>query len=927
MNRYALALAIFALAVPDAARAGPKGDPRSSYRIDVKLDHAARALHGRANITYRNTTSAPLGELLLHLYPNAYAPNTVFARDRHKLPFYADPLTSIPDDDNPGSLAVRSVSSEGGALQFSVDETIMRIVLAQPLQPEARMEMEILFDVAVPDFRDRFGRRGASYAISGWFPKLAVLDEKGWHATQFRGIGEFYSEPADYDVTITTPPGFVIGATGERVDSTIAQDRASITRWHARRVRDFAWVADPAYHVRETQWNGVTVRYLHFARDSAVAERGLTYAVQALTFFSARYGQYPYSTLTVAESAAIGTGLGVEYPQLVMISLDLHRSALNATALEEVVVHEVAHQWWYGMVGNDEAEEAWLDEGFASYSTRQFLNDKHGSDVPIFRWPRRFAFLPTPSKTAIERLMYANQARAGFDREVLRPAAEFDDIQSYVVAIYYKASFVLDMLEYLVGREQFATILRTYSEGFRDRNATTTDFIDVAESVTGRSLAEFFRQWLETTDTCDYGVEDVSTERTSAGEHIAIITVRRLGRVAMPVQVRITLADGNVLWREWDGAAESERIEVRSATSVRAVELDPEHRILETNRVNNHHPRKFARTFNPFSWNEDAYSVTHLPYAWFDDGLELGLLLQGGYPGTASFPAGVRRPAEFRMFVAHNLGTDRSRVSGFVGAPLPGLGLRASWGVSGMHSTGRTRAELETRWILGDHMYRAPYQWFGLSLLHDEWSADGVCSDIRCERGSARRVRLSYGFNRNSSDYYPVKGGAFDVSLEGAPAALGSDWSFARASLSAQLYRRLPNSLLAVHVHHASASGGTPRQEQPSLRYDANFHAEGFHRIVARHISAVQAELRIPLGRTSGTAVAVFGKAAHSEGSTTASRWSGESGVGLRLFGNAPFAVQIDIPLGISGAPASTDWSFRRVVVRSGRPFKVRNRD
>jgi hypothetical protein len=927
MKRYAFCLAVAALSGPGAARGDGNGDPRSSYRIDVQLDHAAHALHGRAVVTYRNTTSAPLGQLFLHLYPNAYRPNTVFARDRHKLAFYMDPLTAVPDDENPGSLAVRSVAAQGAALSFHVDQTIMRVALAQPLQPEASMEMEIVFDVAIPDFRDRFGRRGASYAISGWFPKLAMLDENGWHAAQFRGIGEFYSEPADYDVTITTPPGFVIGATGERVDSAVAADRASITRWRARRVRDFAWVADPAYHVKEQQWGGVTVRYLHFARDSAVARRGLAYAVEALTYFSARYGQYPYPTFTVAQSAGIGAGLGVEYPQLVMISLDLHRSALNAAAFEEVVVHEVAHQWWYGLVGNDEAEEAWLDEGFASYSTRQFLNDKHGGDVPVFRWPRALGFLPTPSKTALERLMYANQARAGFDREVLRPAAEFDEIQSYVVAVYYKASFVLDMLEYLVGREQFAAILRTYSERYRDRNATTSDFIAVAESKTGRSLEEFFRQWLETTDTCDYSIEDVSTGRTSAGEHITTIRVRRLGQVAMPVQLRITLVNGEEVFREWDGVAKSETIEVRSAASARAVELDPEHRLLETNRVNNHHPRKFKRTFNPFAWNEDAYSVSHLPYAWFNDGLEVGVVLQGGYPGTASFPQGVRRPAEFRTFVAHNLGRDRTRVSGFFGSPLPVLGPRASWGVSAAHRTGRTRAELETRWIFGDHMYRAPYHALGLSLLHDEWSDDRVCADIRCEHGSARRLRLAYGFNHISSDYYPVKGGAYDVTLEGAPHALGSDWSFARATLSAQLYRRLSNSLLAVHVRHASASRGTPLQEQPSLRYDANMHAEGFYYVVARHITAGHAELRVPVGRTSGTAIAVFGKAARSEGSTLAARWSSESGVGLRLFGNAPFAVQIDIPLVVTGAPGSTDWSFNRLVVRSGRPFRIRDRD
>lgn len=920
----ALGGAALLVAPPSAAR-GDDGGPRTRYTLDVRLDERAHSLDGHVSIEYGNRGAATLDELFLHLHANAYSgPASALALDRLRLPFYSDPASAVPSGEDAGSIQVTSLSVAGQSLVIDASGPLLRVALASPLAPGAQVEIRIAFHVRIPAFRDRFGHRDGNYAITAWFPKMAVRSDDGWHTTPLRAIGEFHSEAADYRVAITTVAGLLVGATGERVDSVGNEDGTVTTRWTADGVRDFAWVADASYRVRRATRDGITVEYLYLARDEKAAERGLALAQDALRFFGERYGRYPYATFRVAESAAIGTGLGIEFPQIVLISRDLHRSASVLTAFESTVVHEVAHQWWYGLVGNDETAEAWLDESFATYATRRFWRER-GGEPPMMRVPRALRFLSGPTDSEIGRWAYASAAHFGLDQEIRRAAADFDDAQSYVVSVYYKGSFVLDMLEGLLGTPTFDAVLAAYVERQRGRIATTNDFVDVAESVSGRPLRWFFTQWLDSTATCDYGVDGI-TVRADPDGFLSSVTLRRHGDVVMPVTVRLTLDNGVVLDRGWDGEEETTVVEVRAEAPVRSALLDPDLRLLETSRVNNVHPRRVQRTFNPLTVRDDAYVITHVPWAWYDDGLEVGLLLWAGYPPLPVFPAGVEREHGGSASVSHNFARDRTTYSVRYGSPLGIAGQRAFWGIGTERRRGRERADVGVRWYGGPHLYRGPCHAVEARLEMDRWTAEAEAyyDAMPFEAGTLHAARFRYAYNDLVTDYYPVSGGVSEVTATLSDDAFGSAWSFASAFARVERYRATPMGVLAAAAVHGSTWGSPPPQELPSLRRHAGLVGERFERAVARRLTAAQVELRPPL-MEGLLSLAVAARGAWHPDVEDVGDWSGEVSVGVRWFANMPYAIQVDVPV-FTAVEDGSRWRLGNVVVRFGRPFRVRER-
>ena len=920
-------LALLGAATPAGAQsARPETEQRTRYTIEVSLDALRHTLAGRVAIEYTNSGPTALSELYLHLHANAYSgEHTIFSRDQRRLPFYSDPSGAIPSGGRTGSIDVTAITLDDRAMSFSIDEALLRVGLAEPLAAGAEATLRLDFFVRIPEFRDRLGHRDGNYAITGWFPKLAVHDANGWHTTPLRGIGEFYSETADYQVAITTAPEMVVGATGERVDSLANADGTTTTRWDAPAVRDFAWVADASYRVERATQDDITVEYLYFPRDEKAAHRGLELAHEALRFFGDRFGRYPYATFRVAEASAIGTGLGIEFPQLVLISQDLHRSASVLSAFDNTLVHEVAHQWWYGLVGNDETTEGWLDESFATYSARRFWRDTRDGEPPMLRLSGALGFLSGPTQEQVARYEYVNAARLRFDEAVQGPSAEFADLQSYVVSVYYKGSFALDMLEYQLGERTFDAVLHLYSQRFQHGVATSADFVAAAESVAGTPLGRFFEQWLSTTETCDYAVDGISVVRDSGG-FLSTIALRRVGTIVMPVTLRLTLANGDTLQRTWDGEASESELQVHAPAPVRSAVVDPDLRLLETDRVNNWYPRRLHRSFNPLSVPRDAYTIAHLPYIWYDDGLELGLLLWGGYPPLAVFPEGIEREHGVSGSVGHNFKQDRTWFSAAYDTRLRSLGPRAFWGVSAAQRSGREKGTLDARWVLGQHLYRGPYQAVRVGVEHDRWGPEAKerYTEMPFEIGTIRKVSASYTYNHLYTDYNPVAGGAYSIALSRGSTAFGSDWSFTSALARVERYHRTPLGVIAVNGVHGATWGTAPLQELPSLRRHANFVAPAFERTVARHLSAAQLELR-PQLLDGVLSLAFAAKGAWHREASHDSDWSAEGAVGLRLFANNPFAIQLDLPV-FTATDAGSRWRIDGLVLRAGRPFSIRER-
>ncbi len=886
-----------------------------TYAIAATLDERAHTLHAHERIVYRNPAGIRLAALYLHLFPNAFRDaRTAYAREDGRLPSFVNPLDWIPWGARRGFVTIQSVRVDGRAAAFAVDETVMRVPLGNPLRAGEAVTIEIAFGVKLPVLQLALGFRGTNYAMGLWYPKLAVPDTAGWRGEGRPSEEEFYTDCSSYDVRLTVPSGVVVAATGESVGTTDNGDGTATHRFQGTHVRYFAWVADRRYRVKRFTWNDVSVEDLYVDRDARSLEQEVATIRAALEFYSAHWGPYPHRTLVIAETPALGNGVGgVTYSQLVMMPAALRHSLTLSSQYETALAHEIAHQWWGITVGIRNGEDGWLDEGFAEFAAR----DLERAREALGERPR-----PRPGETSPRRMEYIGQAAFGFDRKILQPDSGFDGVGAREIALYAKASYVLGMLQDLVGRDTLDGILRGYLARYRYRTARTADFITLADSVAGRDLTWFFDEWLRGTATCDYSIDRVTTFPHRGGGYRSVITVRRNGGIVMPVEIEATLEDGTVLRRTWNGRGpeRSYDIVIDAATRVRSAVLDPDGRLLETVRYNNYYPRLVRSSFLPRVSEEEAYHIVHLPFVFYDGGVELGVLLAGARALRLVPPTWIAPQHLAVVAVGYNLaaGTPLARLS--YSSSLGLAGKRAFWDVSASRSRTREAATAGARALFGPHFFRSPFHFVGLSLKHERYFATSPQAD----QGTVNSLELTYGLRALVTDFYPIRGGVVALDAEGALRTLGSDWAFLRATGRAATYQRIfGGTKVALNVVAGTVAGSAPRQKLLALSREANFRAATFDTIAGAHLTAVNGEVRVPLGTGTLLGVAAFVNLAKywGAGAQAAAGLQREVGVGLRFLDNAAFGVQLDVPFWTSTGPGTEALDFARVSLRIGRPF------
>jgi hypothetical protein len=553
-----------------------------SYEIQVRLDAEAKRLDGRERVTLLNRTSQPVSELYFHLYPNAFrGPDSTFMRE--------SPGTArqAAAEDNWGWMDVTSLRlATGGDLLAgaTVDDTLMRVPLPAPLEPGRSIDLDLEFSVQLPRVIARMGHQDDHFTVAQWFPKLAALIEgRGWVAHHYHANSEFFANFGRYRVEITLPERFVVGASGVPAGERGNGDGTKTLTFEARSVHDFAWVANPGFQDARARAGDVEIRLLYLPENEGLRDRFLDAAVASVEHFSRWYGPYAYPLLTVA-AVPFDAGGGMEYPTLVTVND--YGVPLSGLLLEEqVTIHEIAHQWWYGMVASNEFEEAWLDEGFTSYSTRKLADLLYGPEQSMGR-----VFGLNVDQLGTERGQYMSVARQD---PVVQPSWEFSSPSSYAGNVYAKASLILGTLEGHLGEELMGEVMRTYFQRFAFAHPTTEDFIDIVHEVSGRDFSGFFQDALYSPVIFDYAVESLSVRRGAGGLSSDLrseVTVTRLGVGATEVDVVTTFQDGHQEWEAWDGVALYQRYEyVRSSPAVK-VEVDPERKLLlDVNWANNSH--------------------------------------------------------------------------------------------------------------------------------------------------------------------------------------------------------------------------------------------------------------------------------------------------------------------------------------------------
>ncbi|MFB3904482.1 MAG: M1 family metallopeptidase [Acidobacteriota bacterium] len=646
--RMAFSACLMALCFPAAAARLPdRAEAVVNYRIQVRLDPKARQLSGQERITWRNLSGDEVSELWFHLYLNAFKNSrTTFYGNRS--------LGPGTDGSFWGWVDVVSLRLDTGAdltkrMTFEHpddgnihDQTVLRVKLPQPVPPRAQISVNLSFRAQLPELRFRTGHKDGTFMVAQWFPKLGVYEPAGmrgqttggWNCHQFHAHSEFYADYGHYSTEITVPSNFRLGATGQLKWKKDNGQGESTYLFEEDNIHDFAWTAGPDYVVIKRKFSGrADVSPAEYRQAAALLDRSLDevrlsdvdliFLMQpghldqldryenatrlALKWYGLWYGRYPYRTLTIVDPVAVGGG-GMEYPTLFTAGTNRWFSypPFDGIRLPEIVtVHEAGHQWWYGMVGNNEFEEAWLDEGINSYSCGRVLEQGDGGRGMLVE----FLGLEV---TELDFIRLQNSPFRIYDTS-LQPAWSYRS--GYSFYSYTKPELMLRTLENHLGKRAMARIMRTYHERWRFRHPGSQDFIAVANEVAGRDLSWFFDRFLKGNAPLDYQILAVSTfpipdpvgvfdrpqgkvtlrpeskqpgTKPSQRKFRSEVQLARNTAAWFPIDVLLTFEDGHKVLKHWDGKARWITLSEDYTSRLAMAEADPGHKIeLDANWANN----------------------------------------------------------------------------------------------------------------------------------------------------------------------------------------------------------------------------------------------------------------------------------------------------------------------------------------------------
>jgi hypothetical protein len=574
---------------PSPSPQSPYFQQSVAYRIEARLDEATSVLAARARMRYGNRSPQSIDTLWFHLHLNAFRPNSAWAR--RDLAFGNRRFQDLGPDDHAFE-RVQSVTVDGTAVRpvfpGAPDSSVMAVPLPRLLPPGQELTVGLDWQARLATLARRQGRRGRHYDFAQWYPRIAVYDRDGWEVQPLLPQGEFYGEFASFDLTLDLAADQVVGATGVPVEgdpgwsaarapgqpepdlkreayaarpaeplgllaSPPAAGRKRI-RWRAENVHHFAWTTNPAYIFEGGAFEDVAIRVLYQPGDTAWRRVAVERTASALAFLDTLFGDFPWPQLTNVHRIEGG---GTEFPMMVM----------DGSASEGLIMHEVGHNYVHGVLANNEWREGWLDEGFSSFVT-SWYSEERGAD-PRSLW--------AGSLRGIRAL-----DGSGASQPISLASAEFRDPQMYSAMTYNKPAIVYRMLRELVGEPAFRRGLRLYYERNRLRHVREADFRAALEEASGRDLGWFFEQWIHTTGTLDWSVGAVSTRALADGRFETAIEVLRAGDIWMPVRLRVGEVERRVEGRE-------RRQVVTVTTAARPAEavLDPDDVLLDIDPTNN----------------------------------------------------------------------------------------------------------------------------------------------------------------------------------------------------------------------------------------------------------------------------------------------------------------------------------------------------
>ena len=620
-----LGITIFTL-VSNLSAQADRWQQHIDYKINAALNVQTNIVKGTENIVYTNNSPDTLRKIYFHMYWNAFQPNSVMdlrSRELGKTTFTSRRGTQMQDWDprvrdriqqlKPEEIGYQRISQitiAGKAQQLIDHETILEVVLTQAILPKSSVSLSLNFEAQVPKQIRRSGRdnaEGVRFSMSQWYPKLVEYDYQGWNTNPYIAR-EFYGVWGNYDVNLTLDKNYMVAATGVLQNPTAAADASGNKTWNFKgsNIHDFVWAADDHFkHLSKEVRKGLTL-HVYYKEKDAQADSAwanvLWAAEKVLPYMEKKFGAYPYPQYSFIQG---GDG-GMEYAMATLL-----KGPSLGTAF-----HEWMHSWYQHILGTNESLFPWMDEGFTSFGEEAisyWYEENHATNSPYLseKAKAQLKAAHEAAKTQLPLVQAGNYAgyyglvKSGFEEPMSTHSDHYNTNMAYSSAAYSKGGTFLGVLGYIISDSLRDKTLLNYYNTWKFKHPNANDFTRVAEKTSGIQLQWFKEYWVNSTKTVDYGLNDIQ-----AGEKGAILSIQRVGKMPMPVEVYVTYKDGSsethympldlmlsgkkaeaanwITHAEWKWTAPTYSFELSKPISqLKSIEIDPSQRMPDVNRTNN----------------------------------------------------------------------------------------------------------------------------------------------------------------------------------------------------------------------------------------------------------------------------------------------------------------------------------------------------
>jgi hypothetical protein len=609
----------------------PLSDRIASYDISAVLNPDKKLVSGSETLYWKNTSNDKIAELRFHLYLNAFknTQSTFIQESNGQL--RGDEMDESSNL-NWGWIDVLSMKLKDGEdltskIKFihpddnnNDDQTVISVSLQKPVLPGKTIILQLKFESKLPKVFARSGFYDNFFMVGQWFPKIGVYEKAGeryavkgqWNCHQYHANSEFFADFGVYNVDITVPKNYKVGAVGVLQKEKQNSDGTKTLTYHAEDVIDFAWTASPGFKIAEAKWKNVKIKVLLQPEHFYQADRHIQSVIYALEYFDKFLGKYPYPNLTIVDPPFKASGAaGMEYPTF-FTGECLWGMPSGIKYTELVVVHEFGHNYFMGMLATNEFEEAWMDEGFNTYYEARIMDNYYGKHTSF---GNLFGFRIGDGENLRED--YTGMSNPKIAPDFLN-SWEYTN-GGYGGITYSKTLTWMNTLEGLLGQKVMDEIMQTYFNRWKFKHPCGKDFITIVNEIVhkeygnkfGDNMNWFFDEVLYGTNICDYklayinvessespnGVYDSASSKkyyTSKSEknkkpiYNSKVVIYRLGEVIMPEEILVHFDNGKEILETWDGKDRTFNLIYNQPEKVVWAKVDPYNKIaMDVNKVNN----------------------------------------------------------------------------------------------------------------------------------------------------------------------------------------------------------------------------------------------------------------------------------------------------------------------------------------------------